>query len=379
MKYKVLHVSQSLGGVETYLKNIISNIDLSKFDLKIITPASPSLTSCCKQFGVEHVVLEMERGVNLISDIKCYFFIKSFIKNYKPNLVHCHSSKGGILGRLASKSAKCLSIFTPNGTSYLSFTGLKRIFFFLIEVMVKPFTDFILCVSHSEKNRMQYELGFDSNKIAVVMNATNISPVENLKSIPTTPLIKNDIIKVGTIARLTYQKNPLFLVQVANKMINSNLQYAKKLHFYIYGSGLHDHLLDETNLLISEFGLKDNIHILPWSSSSNVLEYLKNLDVFILPSIFEGLPFSLLEALDLGVPCIVTKCDGCNDVIQNNINGFSGMTPDEFATCINSLITDSETYSRLSCTGIEYVKKNHNNKIFITQLEDYYISIINPN
>jgi glycosyltransferase involved in cell wall biosynthesis len=313
----------------------------------------------------------MSRGMNLINDVKCYFEIKKIIKTFGPDLVHVHSSKGGILGRMSARSCKVKSIFTPHGLSYLSFTGVKRMFFFLVELFAKRYTDKILAVSNSEANRLVYEIGFNFDVIDVILNATETEKIHNSSSAH--PLLSKEIIKIGTVSRLTYQKNPLLLIEVANKVVNGGFPYSNKAHFYIFGSGLHDHLLDEINDKISDYNLSKQFHLLKWSDSNSVLKYLMELDIFILTSVFEGLPLSLLEAMELGKPALVSKCDGNNDVVNNNVNGFACMTDVHFVESIDTLVNSFEVYCRISNAAQQYVRKNHNSVDFVIKLEEYYI------
>lgn len=372
MKVKVLHISQSLGGVETYLKEIIGNIDQQHTELKVITPYSASLIDFCTNNGVEHVTLEMSRGFNIVNDIKCIISLKKYIKKHNPHIVHLHSSKAGVLGRIAAKQCNKISVFTPNGVSYLSFTGIKRLFFLLAEVMVKRYTNHLLAVSYSEANRLIYEIGFKPEKVKVILNAISIIP----ENVSVNYDNEKDIIKIGTIARLTYQKNPLLLADIAHKVINGGYSFSNKVHFYILGAGMHDHLLNELNDRIKQYNLMDRFHVLQWSNSGSVNDYLNDIDIFMLPSIFEGLPFSLLEAMSLGKPCIVSKCDGNNDVIDSNVNGYACMSIEQYADAINNLLTNSEQYIKIGTAAHQYVKKHHNMLVNIKQLESYYSSLV---
>jgi glycosyltransferase involved in cell wall biosynthesis len=284
--------------------------------------------------------------------LKTIFLLIKIIKQNNPDIVHLHSAKAGFLGRIACRYTNKKSIFMPHGLSYLSFTGFKRIFYLLLEVICKRFTDIIIAVANSEKNKLIFELGFDPDD-------SNVNQ---------SPLKSNKQIKIGTISRLTYQKNPLLFVEIANNIIK---QY-KNAEFYILGAGLEDHLKDKTVELIEFYGIDNNFKILNWASKKESELFLESLDIFLLTSIFEGLPLSLLEAMDLSKPCVTSKCDGCIDVIQNNVNGYACITANEFTSAIISLIENESDFKRISMNAKVYVKENHNLKNSINLLQKIY-------
>jgi glycosyltransferase involved in cell wall biosynthesis len=105
------------------------------------------------------------------------------------------------------------------------------------------------------------------------------------------------------------------------------------------------------------------------------LSFLRQLDVFVLPSKFEGLTYALLEAMYESVPCVVSKCDGNNDVISNNINGFSCSAKEEYVEAISLLLTDKEKAKQIAEVGKNYVIENHDTKNNIKLLEKIYEEI----
>jgi glycosyltransferase involved in cell wall biosynthesis len=369
-KTKILHITQALGGVETYIKEIIGNINYANFEVNVISPESKTLSAFCLAHNIRHTVVPMERGFNVIKDIKLIFTLKKLIKQYAPDIVHLHSAKAGFIGRISASLSKVKSVFTPNGASYLSFTGLKRAVFFLLEVFAKRYTYKILAVSDSEAIRLVYEVGHKLEKVDVIYNS--ISNIPDQK--PVKP--NSQIFKIGTIARLTYQKNPLLLVEIANEIINVHKSPDKEVHFYILGAGFHDHLRAKVEELIGKYSLSTRFHILDWNSDGGVESYLEGLDIFILPSLFEGLPFSLLEAMALEKVCVVSKCDGCNDVIQNGMNGYACLSLNDYKRVITAILNDTEDTKAIRTNAREYVLNYHNSKINVAKLELFYQSLI---
>lgn len=368
---KILHITQSVGGVETYLKQIFSTIDHSKFEIVLIGTISELLEPYCIKYNVRFKRLKMARGLNPFLDIRSIFQLISIIKKEKPVCVHLHSSKGGFLGRIATKWASHKSLFTPHGLSYLSFTGFKRMMFFFLELIGKKYTHKILAVSHSEANKLVYELGHKRENIFVIPNAIiikeDVSMVnKGLHQLTTT-------INIGTIARLTPQKNPLLFIEIANQVIKRTNGAA---HFYFLGVGEHDHLKSEVDQKINQYNIHSNVHLLQRGDLNTSISFLQQLDVFLFPSVFEGLSYALLEAMHEAVPCVVSNVDGNNDLIQNNVNGYACITLEEYVQSICELISNKEKAEQLGQAGKAHIIKHHDLSRNIKLLENVYETFV---
>ena len=367
-RIKVLHITQSVGGVETYIRQVVQNIDSNKFEI-VIASSEASLAQFCKEQGIKHYHVRMSRGFNPFTDILSVFSLRKLIGKEKPALVHLHSSKAGFVGRIAAKTKGCKSLFTPHGGSYLSFTGFKRLLFFLLELIGKKFTYKLLCISHTEANRFIYAVGIKAEDIFIIPNSLTIPPVP--PQIPNTLGLLQGNIKIGTIGRITYQKNPLLFADIAYDII----QQFPDAHFYFLGAGFHDHLRTALEDRIKRHGIEKNVHLINKGDAVLALNFLRQLDFFLLPSLYEGLSYALLEAMLEGVPCIVSKTDGNNDVISNNENGFACLTRKEYSVVIATLIKDKQRAKCIGEKGRQYVIAQHDIRKNIIQLEKIYAEL----
>jgi glycosyltransferase involved in cell wall biosynthesis len=259
-RIKVLHITQSVGGVETYLKQVISTIDHSKYELKIVGTISENLEPYCIKNNVPFTRLKMARGLNPILDIASIFRLRKILQEERPVCAHLHSAKGGFLGRLACKLAKQKSLYTPHALSYLSFTGVKRKLFFLLEQFAGQFTYKLLAISHSEAERLVNDLEQKREDIYVIPNSLVVenyfySYFSNKSNLH----VLNGAKKIGTIARLTPQKNPLLFIDIANEVIKKESNH---VHFYFLGVGEHDHLKNEVEQRIKQYNIFLNINII---------------------------------------------------------------------------------------------------------------------
>lgn len=369
-KIKILNITQSFGGVETYLKLVVQHINRDKFEIVIATPQGETLQSFCRQNGVTHHVINLSRSFNPIKDISSFFKIISLIRKEKPDVVHLHSGKAGFLGRIVTKMMGRKSVFSPHGGSYLSFTGVKRIMFFLLEVIGRKCSYKALAISQSEALRMIYEIGFKKENVFVIPNSLPFPGFP--QDIPDNLGRLQGEFKVGTIGRLTQQKDPILFADIANQVIKQNAG----AHFYFLGAGYHDHLRKEVDERVKEHGIENNFHLIDMGDRNKAFNFLRQLNVFLLPSIYEGLPYSLLEAMQEKVPCVVSKCDGNNDVINNNENGFSCMLLPEYTEIINRLMKDPHLAKQIGEAGYKHVFEKLNMTTNIQLLENMYTSII---
>ncbi len=367
-RIKVLHITQSVGGVETYLKQIISTIDHSRFELKIIGTVSEYLEPYCIQYNVPFIRLKMARGLNPVLDLQSVFRLKKIIVKEKAACAHLHSAKGGFIGRIACSLAKQKSLYTPHALSYLSFTGIKRKAFFTLEKFAKRFTYKILAISNSEAERCVQDLGHKRENIFIIPNSLIIDNYWYNTKTSNRPSLKGKY-KIGNIARLTPQKNPLLFVDIANAVIK---KADTDVHFYILGIGEHDHLMNDVLSRIKMYNIGLNIHLLERGDLQTSVHFLQQLDMFLFPSVFEGLSYALLEAMLQGVPCVVSNVDGNNDVIQNSITGFTCDNLDDYVNAILSLLADETRRKQLGEAAKQYASDHHDLKKNIHQLEAIY-------
>jgi glycosyltransferase involved in cell wall biosynthesis len=307
-KIKILHVTQSYGGVQTYILNIILNSDKQKYEFAILCPES-ELSRICTERGIKVYCVNIKRSPHFLDIISLMRIIAVVIK-YNPDILHVHSAKAGVLGRIASFVTRKKVIFTPNAFSYLGFTGFKRLLFRNIERSLRYLTDVLLAVSDSEKARAINELNYRTENIKVIFNAIDCESYNKIRDY-------RIINTVGMMGRLIHQKNPEMFINIALKM---HAEYPQ-LKFLLLGEGYQDFLREDIFSIIAKHKSEDFIKILKWGHY-NIENFYNEVDVFLLTSRFEGLSFALLEAMGNGIPSIATNVDGNKDVIESGVNGF---------------------------------------------------------
>lgn len=315
-KKKLLHIVEAMGGgVFTYIVEL-SNQLVEKYDIYIAYATRPQTPENFRDYFDDRIkLIEVEnfsRSVNILSDVKAFFEIKNIVKKINPDVVHLHSSKAGALGRWCINGRKIPMFYTPHGFSFLMADQSKlklKIYKFIEKFCAVRKCTTIACSKgeYIEAKRL-------NKKATYVNNGINIKELE--KTIETIQKKNSDNFTVFTLGRICYQKNPELFNSIAKSMPN--------VKFLWIGDG------ELRNKLTSE-----NIEITGWVDRETALKYALSVDVFMLTSLWEGLPISLLEAMYMKKLCIVSNVIGNRDVIKTLCNGFCCDTENDFIDAIN--------------------------------------------
>lgn len=308
---KVLHIVESFGsGIFSFLVDLVNNTD-DEFDITIAYGVRAETLESFREYFSDKVkfieVKNFTRSINPIKDLKAFFEVKKIIKEENPDVIHLHSSKAGFIGRFATNCKKKTMLYNPHGFSFLmrDSSKVKRFMYWCLEKIGALRKCTIVGCSYGE-----YQEALKLTKNAIyINNGINIEKMnEQIKTFNKHNIDFNNL-KLCTSGRIGFQKNPELFNNIAENFPN--------LKFTWIGDGeLKDKLTSP------------NIKVIGWKSREEVLKIVNDNDIFILTSLWEGLPISLLEAMYLKKVCIVTNCIGNRDVIKNGKNGFIIKTND---------------------------------------------------
>ena len=313
-KKKILYIVEAMGGgVFTYVVDMTNEL-IKEFDVFVAYAVRPQTPQNYREYFDNRVqLIEVEnfcREINPVKDIEALCEIKKIANNIKPDIIHLHSSKAGVIGRMAFAFEKIPLFYTPHGYSFLmkDTSRLKRTVYWLIE---KTFS-LVDCMTISCSYGEYLETLKLTRNATYVNNGINVSDLnEKLLDVKET----EHEFTVFTIGRICYQKNP--------KLFNEIAKALPKIKFLWIGDGEDRDKLDS-----------ENIEITGWLKRDEALAKSANADVFILTSLWEGLPISLLEAMYMKKPCIVSDVIGNHDVIKHQINGYVCNSISDYVTAI---------------------------------------------
>ncbi|MCD7857043.1 MAG: glycosyltransferase [Clostridiales bacterium] len=316
-KKKILFVVEAMGGgVFTYIVDLANGL-ADKYDMYIAYAVRPQTPSDYKDYFHKRIhlieVKNFTRSVESSKDVKAFFEIRKIADEVKPDIIHLHSSKAGALGRWAFNGKKTPLFYTPHGYSFLmkNHSAVKRFAYRMIETVCgKRYCTTISCSEGEHQETLKL-----TKKATYVDNGIN---TEQLDSLLTSIQEENHPFTVFTLGRICYQKNPMLFNEIAKALPG--------IHFLWIGDG---ELRGELT--------SPNIEVTGWLDRKNALSRSASADVFLLTSLWEGLPISLLEAMYMRKPCVVNDVIGNHDVIHAGVNGYVCQNVSEFAENIKSV------------------------------------------
>ena len=153
----------------------------------------------------------------------------------------------------------------------------------------------------------------------------------------------------------------------------------KNTHLYIIGAGEYSPNLNKINNLIIQKKLSDKITILPWINREEAMAILKNSQLYVSTSRYEGMPYAVIESLCLKTPCVLTNCDGNRDLIIHDETGYliNNMDQPEMSKKICTLLEDKDKQIEFGKNGYRYYQKNHLLSNYIKKLTLHYKAFSN--
>ena len=370
---KIAHILHSVGGVDVYMRLLLNNINENEFETIIIHGQNDTLNPFKYKSGnpAKEYKTNIVREISPIKDIKSIIKCIKIIRKEKPNVIHAHSAKGGVIGRIVGKLTNTQVFYTPHAFSYLSQKNpFKRTIYLFIEKLLANGNSKIIATSPSEKNRAIQDVGYKPENVIVLNNSIN--PINNISSLSILKTWPDEYI--CTVGRPSYQKNIDLMIKVLYEINKKN-----KIHLVIMGVGHHADQLENVKKLIDKLDLSSQVTLLNWTEREDILNIISNSKLYISTSRYEGLPYSIIEALALSMPCIVTDSDGNRDLIVDGHNGYviKNQNTIDFKDKIIHLLNNEVIHNQFSNNSRSEFLQKYNVENNIKNLEKIYIAYIN--
>lgn len=303
------------GGAQQIVKYLCEGLSREK---KLILTTAPNgeLVEWAKGMGIKvYSLSNMKRRPSPFDDLMTMIQLTSIIRREKPDIVHCHSWKAGVLGRIAAFLCGVKSIYlTVHGWSVLSYSNhaVKAIFIF-IEKLLALISTKLICVCEEDRV-LGCQLKIASNeKFCTIYNGIEDIRNKESKSIREKYNLPEKAIVIGSVARLAPQKRCLEAVEIMADVIKQS----EDIYFIFIGDGP---LYGRMNKAVKEFGIEHRFILA--GNQNDVPSYLNSMDIFLLLSNYEGLPVSILEAMSMGIPVIASNVGGVCELIEDGVNGY---------------------------------------------------------
>ena len=376
-KIKILHVITHLpiGGAQDNTLYTVELLDKEKYDISLCCNLDGELVERAKK--VEAVKLFdipfLGREVSPYRDIRAFLSLYKLFKEEDFTIIHTHSSKAGLLARLAAVLNKTpIVIHTIHGFAFNDFmNGLKKNFFIYLEKLLAKWTDVLITVSNLNKKKIIDLNIAHENKIKNIYSGIDLSLFTNKRNdeFRKELNLENDHLLLGSVGRLSNQKDPITMIE-AFGIISKPFPNA---HLALVGDGeLKGKILEK----IDQLKLNDRIHLT--GNKNNPWSVYHSMDLFIMSSIYEGLGRSITEALSCGVPVVCTDVEGVPEIVRDNITGILVRPKDsnKLADAIIRTLNDMETAKKMAEEGRRFVNDNFDVNKMVHDIDSLYNTLL---
>jgi len=373
---KILHIITRLdkgGSAETVVYICEYFNKKEGYEIVLVYGGETKVNLSCKNYYIK----ELKRKISLVNDIIAFLKIYKIIKKEKPDIIHTHSSKAGIIGRWAAWLARTTSyklqatiiIHTPHGHIFYGYYGkLRTLLFLFLERITAKITDKLVSLTEGEKNEslsfgvgkeQQWIVippGIDYNlELRVSRNLWDLSRKLRDSELKEKLGIPKNSIVIGTVARLEPIKGIRYFVDAAKIILSLPSSYLlPSIYFLIVGDGSERKFLEEK---VEKLGLKDKFIFT--GMCDDVAELMSIMDIYVQPSINEGMGKTIVLSELLGKPVVATNVQGIPSVVINNETGIlvPPKDPQKLAEAIVKLINDKNLRTKMGENAKKWVYK----------------------
>jgi len=390
-KTKIIHIITRLdkgGSAETSLQTV-SLLNRKKYEVFLAHGLSleSNMSDSEKEVLARDLCLAKIKGVDVIpipslvrrlslkNDLFAFISIYRLIKRIKPHIVHTHTSKAGMLGRLAACLARVpIIIHTPHGHVFHSYYGymMTKIIVFA-ERILSLMTDKITALTDRERDE-HLEQGVASiEKYVIIHSGVRLQQIMNTRidvergkkefNIPQNSNV------IGVVGRLVPVKGHTYLVSAAKRIIE---EFDNTVFLFVGDGYLESRLERQAESL----GVRKNIIFTGWRE--DVVAVLDLFDLLVLPSLNEGMGKVLIEGMALGKPIVASSVGGIIDLVKNGDNGILVPPGDSEALeeAILRLIRNKKLAQKLGKNGKAKVYPEYDTRVMVRQIEDLYDSLL---
>lgn len=339
---KVMQIIPNLGvaGAEIMLENLAISLESNGMEVKVVSLYNEKSPITCRldEHNIPLYYLNKKKGI----DLKILFSLYKLMIAEKPDVIHTHryalqyTIPAAIFARIP------IRIHTVHNVAEKEVGRLQRklhnIFYKFCKVVP-------VSISPLVKKSVEREYRLPEKQLPMIYNGINLDKCKP-KDIYKESIEKIVILHIG---RQSIQKNHIGLLE-AFKIVHDNMPNTE---LKLIGTGeLRESILDK----IGDLGLQDCVELL--GLKDNVSPYLHNADIFVLPSLWEGMPITLIEAMATGLPIVATEVGGIPDMISNNISGLlTDTNPENIAEALLKLTRDPELREKLGRTARDTSKR----------------------
>jgi glycosyltransferase involved in cell wall biosynthesis len=333
----LLITKADIGGAQIHVLSLIKSLQ-HKIHFTLGCGESGYLTDQAKQLGIEVVVIaQLQRQISLTRDISSIGAVRNVLRRLKPDLLHAHSSKAGVIGRLAARSLGIKSLFTAHGWAFTEGAGpVQRSYGLIIEWTLARVGNGIITVSKYDQELAGRFKVRSRNGNWLVQNG--VAQIQGKRA-----LEKSGEIRLLNIGRMARAKNQKLLLEAVAKV-------ERNFKLTIVGVG---HFKTDLENMVRDLDLGDKVEFV--GNAPDIGTLFQACHIFVLSSDYEGLPLSILEAMSAGLPVVATDVGGVKEAVVDGSTGFLVKRGDSKALGekITALIDDHSLRQKYAEKGLE--------------------------
>jgi glycosyltransferase involved in cell wall biosynthesis len=364
----------NVGGPAVQVSGLVRGFNTTEFDHRLYT----GFCAADESDYLETIATDLEavringlgRRVNLCGDLNAFISLVKEIRKFKPHIIHTHTAKAGVVGRVASilSGHKSVRVHTFHGHLLNGYFGAgKTKLVILVEKFLALFTDQLLAVGARVKDDLLAAGIGNQSKFGVMPPGLQLAEVPSRSSARKELGLNDDATYCAFIGRITQIKRPDRFLDVVAEVKSRGID----LHFIVAGAGdLLQYCRDRAeseNLPVTFLGWREDIEVV-----------LAAADFVLLTSDNEGTPLSLIQAGMVGIPVVATNVGSTNEIV---VNGESGLLTDlsvkQLADAVAKVATNSALRAKMGTAGNEYTLARYGVSRLVKDHQDLYLRLMN--
>jgi glycosyltransferase involved in cell wall biosynthesis len=399
-RLRVAHIitQLELGGAQNNTIYTVKHLDPAQYEPCLLCGPGGMLDDEVRHSHIPtYFIPTLARPINPIKDVMACLLLYRHLRHLQPDIVHTHSSKAGILGRIAAYFAGVPVIvhtfhgfgITPNQSPLV-----RRLFLWAEKICARLSSHLIFVSEDNRSEAAQWGVGTQTPnsliRSGIVLNPQPVAttwesgdrreqprtdnPGDRRKTseggIRTKLAIPADAWLVVYVGNFKPQKNPMDLAKVAECV----LLQGRDVYFLLIGSG---ELEEVVKRYVADRGLESHVHMLGWRRRDDVPKILADANCFLLTSLWEGLPRALVEAFAARLPAVCYAVNGVRDILKDGVNGFS-IPPGNVVLAAEKVLwlkAHPEEARQMGVRGRQSIEKEFDIDTMVHQQEQLYAKL----
>ena len=368
------------------LKGQMAFMSMNGFNVTMISSDGQELNDVIENEKCDHTIIPLTRKITILKDLKATYNLYKLIRKEKPDIVHTHTPKAGIIGMLSSYFVRVpIRLHTVAGLPLMEATGFKRIVLKFVEKLTYKCSTRVYPNSYGLKKIILKHRFTSENKLKVIGNGSSNGIDTSYFDPELFSIEENAVLKTN----LGIKKTDFVFIFVgrivSDKGINELVEAFDKISFVeenikLLLVGPFEYELDplqkKTELLIN-----NNDKIILVGYQNDVRPYFSISNCLVFPSYREGFPNVVMQAGAMKLPSIVSDINGCNEIIENNINGLviKLKCVDAIYDAMIKITSDKSLFNKLRLNSRDIIKIKYEREVYWVLLLKEYEKLINKN